>query len=207
VDVAVAASQKGLLLPPGLAVLCVSDQALRAAERARLPRYYFDWAAVIEQNRNGYFPYTPATQLLLGLDEALNLLFEEGLSQVFARHALLAEGVRRAVSAWGLALVAQRPEWASNSVSAIRLPEGCEGDRLVDLAASRFHLALGTGLGPLQGRAFRIGHLGSLNALEVLAVLGGVELALRMLAVPVELGRGVAAAQTWFLAQTDGLPE
>ena len=205
VDVAVAGSQKGLLLPPGLAVLCVSEKALRASEQARLPRYYFDWAAVIELNRKGYFPYTPATQLIFGLDEALKMLDEEGLPSVIARHALLAQGVRSAVAAWKLSLVAERPEAASNSVTAVRLPEGQDADRLIALAGAQFHLALGAGLGPLQGRVFRIGHLGALNALEVLAVLGGLEMALRTLGCSVDLGRGVAAAQSWFLEHRDGV--
>jgi len=206
VDVAIAGSQKGLMLPPGLALLCVSDKALKAGQSAKLPRYYFDWSAMIEQNRKGLFPYTPATSLLFGLDEGLNLLFEEGLDRVFARHARLAEGLRRAVRAWNLPLVAKRPELASDTVSAIRAPDGLDADKVIDLAASRFHVALGGGLGPLQGRAFRIGHLGALNAVEVLAIAGAVEMVLGSLKVPIDLGRGVAAAQSWFLSSNGTEP-
>ena len=206
VDVAIAGSQKGLMLPPGLAVVCVSDKALRAGETARLPRSYFDWAAIIEQNRKGYFPYTPSTQLLFGLAESLAMLHEEGLPQVYARHARLAEGVRRAVAAWNLPLVALEPESASNSVTAIRLPEGADADRVITAAGARFHIALGAGLGPLQGHVFRIGHLGALNAVEVLAVLGGVEMALSVQGLPIELGKGVAAAQQWFLSPNGHAP-
>ena len=206
VDVAIAGSQKGLMLPPGLAVLCVSDKGLRASQHAKMPRYYFDWSAMIEQNRKGLFPYTPATSLLFGLEEGLNMLFEEGLDRVFARHTRLAEGLRRAVQAWKLPLVAKRRELASDTVSAIGVPEGFDADKVVGLAASRFHVSLGGGLGPLQGRAFRVGHLGALNAVEVLAIVGAVEMVLSCLSIPVELGRGVAAAQSWFLSQNGGDP-
>jgi alanine-glyoxylate transaminase/serine-glyoxylate transaminase/serine-pyruvate transaminase len=206
VDVAIAGSQKGLMLPPGLAVLCVSDKALRAGQTAKLPRYYFDWSAMIEQNRKGLFPYTPATSLLFGLDEGLEMLFEEGLDRVFARHARLAEGLRRAVRAWKLPLVAKRRELESDTVSAVALPEGFDADKVVDLAAARFHLSLGGGLGSLQGRAFRVGHLGALNAVEVLAVAAALEMVLSGLNLEVELGRGVAAAQSWFLSQNGGEP-
>ncbi len=202
VDVAVAASQKGLLLPPGLAILAVSDRALRAGESARLPRHFFDWAPVIEFNRKGFFPFTPATLLLFGLDEALDLLQEEGLEQVYARHALLGEGVRRAVEAWSLPLVAQERATASDVVTGIRLPEGHDAARVPELSAERYGLSLGIGIGPLQGKAFRIGHLGSLNELEVLAVLGGVEMTLDTLGVPLPLGEGVTACQRWFLSRS-----
>lgn len=206
VDVAIAGSQKGLMLPPGLAILCISDKALQAGEKAKLPRYYFDWAAIIEQNRKGFYPYTPSTHLLFGLAESLDMLYEEGLPQVYARHARLAEGIRRAVAAWKLSLVPQKPEWASNSVSAIRLPKGEDADRLITVAGTRFHIALGAGLGPLQGQVFRIGHLGALNGVEVMAVLGGIEMALSAQGLPIELGKGVAAAQEWFLSQDGRRP-
>jgi alanine-glyoxylate transaminase/serine-glyoxylate transaminase/serine-pyruvate transaminase len=199
VDVAVTGSQKGLLLPPGLGMLCVSEKALKASESAKSPRHYFDWASMLENNRKGFFPYTPATTLLFGLDESLKMLAEEGLPNVFARHARLAEGVRKAVAAWGLKLVAQKPEEASNTITAVVTPQGVDADALIALAEARLNLALGNGLGPLSGKVFRIGHLGQLNELEVLATLGGVEMALRQLRHPVALGSGVAAAQGWFL--------
>jgi alanine-glyoxylate transaminase/serine-glyoxylate transaminase/serine-pyruvate transaminase len=206
IDVAISGSQKGLMLPPGLAVLCVSDKALRASQDARLPRYYLDWSTMIEQNRKGLFPYTPATSLLFGLEEGLNLLFEEGLPRVFARHARLAEGLRTAVRAWGLPLVAKRRDLESDTVSAIVAPQNVDAERIIDLAASRYHLALGAGLGPLQGRAFRVGHLGALNAVEVLAVVSALEMVLHTSGVPIELGKGVAAAQEWFLTQNGSEP-
>ncbi|MBI4083331.1 MAG: aminotransferase class V-fold PLP-dependent enzyme [Candidatus Lambdaproteobacteria bacterium] len=199
VDIAVTGSQKGLLLPPGLGMLCVSEKALVASQSAKSPRHYFDWAAMLENNRKGFFPYTPATTLLFGLDESLKMLAEEGLPNVFARHARLAEGVRKAVAAWGLKLVAHKPEEASNTITAVVTPQGVDADALIALAEARFNLALGNGLGPLSGKVFRIGHLGQLNELEVLATLGGVEMALRQLKHPVPLGSGVAAAQGWFL--------
>lgn len=199
IDVAVTGSQKGLLLPPGLGVLCVSKKALKAMESAKSPRYYFDWAPMIERNRAGIFPYTPVTTLLYGLDVALDLLLEEGLDNVFQRHYRLAEGVRRAVQAWGLRTVAVSGDVASNTITAVYLPDGHNADNLIALTEAKLNLALGAGLGPLAGRAFRIGHLGWLNELEVLATLGGVELGMKMLGVPFPLGGGVKAAQEWFL--------
>jgi len=199
IDVAVAGSQKGLLLPPGLGVLCVSDKALAAMERVKTPRAYFDWAPMVENNRKGFFPYTPATGLLFGLEEALNLLFGEGLDNVFARHARLGEGVRRAVNAWGLELVAQNPADYSPVLTAVYTPEGIDADKLIALTESRLNLALGNGLGPLGGRAFRIGHLGWTNEVETLGTLAGVELGLRMMGADIVPGSGVAACQTYLL--------
>lgn len=199
IDVAVTGSQKGLLLPPGLGVLCVSKKALKAMETAKSPRYYFDWAPMIERNRQGIFPYTPVTQMLYGMDVALDMLLEEGMDNIFQRHYRLAEGVRRAVKAWGLETVAKSPDIASNVLTAVFLPQGHNADALIALTEAKLNLALGAGLGPLAGRAFRIGHLGWLNELEVLATLGGVELGMKMLKVPFPLGAGVKAAQEWFL--------
>jgi alanine-glyoxylate transaminase/serine-glyoxylate transaminase/serine-pyruvate transaminase len=204
VDVAVAGSQKGLLLPPGLGVLCVSNKALKAMESAQSPRYYFDWAPMIERNRAGIFPYTPVTQLLYGMDVALDMLLDEGLDAIFKRHHRLAEGVRRAVKAWGLSTVALKPENASNVLTAVYLPQGHDADALIALTENQLNLALGAGLGPLAGRAFRIGHLGWLNELEVLATLSGVELGMKSLGVPCTLGSGVAACQQWFLESKAG---
>jgi alanine-glyoxylate transaminase/serine-glyoxylate transaminase/serine-pyruvate transaminase len=199
IDVAVTGSQKGLLLPPGLGLLCVSDKALKAMEQAQTPRYYFDWAPMIEKNRAGIFPYTPVTTLMYGLDTALDMLLEEGLENIFKRHYRLAEGVRRAVKAWGLKTVAIKPQDASNVLTAVYLPEGYNADTLIARTESELNLALGAGLGPLAGRAFRIGHLGWINELEVLATLGGVELGMKLMNVPFTLGSGVAAAQNWFV--------
>ncbi len=199
IDVAVTGSQKGLLLPPGLGILCVSKKALKAMETASTPRYYFDWAPMIERNRQGIFPYTPVTQMLYGMDVALDMLLEEGLEKIFQRHYRLAEGVRRAVKAWGMETVAKTPDIASNVLTAVFLPQGHDSDALIALTEAKLNLALGAGLGQLAGRAFRIGHLGWLNELEVLATLGGVELGMKMLKVPFPLGAGVKAAQEWFL--------
>jgi alanine-glyoxylate transaminase/serine-glyoxylate transaminase/serine-pyruvate transaminase len=201
VDVAVTGSQKGLMLPPGLGVLCVGDRALRAAGQSRTHKSYFDWAPHLLLNRQGYFPYTPPTSLLYGLAESLDMLFEEGLEHVHARHARLAEGVRRAVKAWGLSLLAIQPERASNVVSTVKLPEGIDGAALLAHAETRLGLSLGAGLGPVAGKAFRIGHLGALNELEVLATLGGIEMALHHAGVKLSLGSGVRAAQEWFLSE------
>lgn len=199
VDVALTGAQKGLMLPPGMAILCVSDTALAASEKARCPRAYWDWRPVLERNRRGQFPYTPATALLFGLREALRMLEEEGLPRVFARHARLAEACRRAVQAWGLALLCREPAARSNTLTAVVMPPGLDADAFVAHAFRRLGLSLGVGLGDVKGRVFRIGHLGSLNELDLLGALAGVELALREFGVRVELGRGLAAAETYLL--------
>ena len=186
VDVAVSCSQKGLLLPPGLGILCVSDKALEAREAAASPRHYFDWGPMIARNEKGYFPYTPA------------MLLEEGLEHVFARHQRMAEGVRRAVRAWGLQVLAESPQVESNVLTTVKLPEGVDGERLLQLSETEFELSLGNGLGPLGGKVFRIGHLGDINDLEVLATLAGVEMVLRKIGVTLEFGSGVAVCQDWF---------
>lgn len=198
VDVAVCGTQKGLMLPPGMAVLCISPRAVEHSQGVRSARYFFDWRPMLAENRRGYFPYTPATLLLYGLREALRMLLEEGLPNVFARHARLAEGVRRAVRAWGLRILCEDPREYSNTLTAVVVPEGCDADRVLQVAEERLHLSLGTGLGELRGRVFRIGHLGWLNELEVLATVAGVELALRLAGVPVPLGEGVSACQRFF---------
>lgn len=195
IDVALTGSQKGLMLPPGMAILCAGPRALERSIQVRAPRYFFDWRPMLEENRRGYFPYTPATLLLFGLREALRMLLEEGLANVFARHHRLAEAVRRAVRAWDLAILCQRMEEYSNSLTAVVVPERINADAIVRMAAERLNLSLGKGLGRLGGRVFRIGHLGALNELEVLATLAGVEMALTMAGVPVRLGAGVMAAQ------------
>lgn len=201
VDVAVCCTQKGLMLPPGMAVLCVSPKAFEHSRRVRSPRYFFDWQPMLQENLRGYFPYTPATLLLYGLREALRMLLEEGLENAFTRHARLAEGVRRAVRAWGLRILCEDPREYSNTLTAVVVPDGCDANAVLRAAEERLHLSLGTGLGPLRGRVFRIGHLGWLNELEVLATVAGVELAMHVAGVPFPLGEGIAACQRYFAEQ------
>jgi alanine-glyoxylate transaminase/serine-glyoxylate transaminase/serine-pyruvate transaminase len=200
IDVALTGSQKGLMLPPGLAFVCASPRAIDLAAKGGSPRNFFDWRPILEDNAAGFFPYTPATLLLFGLRESLDMLFAEGLDAVFARHHRLAEGVRAAVRAWGLGILCEDASACSDSLTAVVMPEGLDSNALIARARDRFDLALGVGLGKLRGRVFRIGHLGALNELEVLATLGGVELALRETGHAVTLGSGVAAAQELFLA-------
>ena len=198
VDVALTGSQKGLMLPPGLGVLCVGAKALRASERGGSPRNFFDWRPILRESAAGFFPYTPATLLLFGMREALDVLFEEGLESVFARHRRLAEGVRAAVRAWGLTILCEDPSAYSDTLTAVVLPDGADSDEVIRIARERFGLSLGVGLGRLRGRVFRIGHLGALNELEVVATVAGVELALAECGVRVELGSGVAACERAF---------
>ena len=194
VDVAVAGSQKGFMLPTGLAVVCVSQKALMAGERAKLPRCFFDYRDMIKANAQGYFPYTPATTLLRGLRAAVDMLLEEGLENVFSRHNRLASGVRAAVEAWGLRICAQGPEWYSDTVTTVFVPEGFDANDVIKTAYFRYDLSLGTGLNKLNGKAFRIGHLGWLNEIMVMQALCGVELAMRDVGVPFEPGAGAGAA-------------
>ena len=200
VDVAVSGSQKGFMLPAGLAILCVSDKALEARMSARCPRCYFDFEDMIRTNRDGFFPYTPPMSLIRGLRASVDLLLGEGLDNVFARHHRLAEGVRRAVDAWGLTLCAKDPKWYSDTVSAICVPEGFDGNAVARLAYLRYGLSLGLGLSKVAGKVFRIGHLGDLNELMVLSGLSGAEMAMRDLGIPVEAGSGVAVAQEYYRA-------
>jgi alanine-glyoxylate transaminase / serine-glyoxylate transaminase / serine-pyruvate transaminase len=194
VDVTVGGSQKGLMLPPGLGFNAVGPKALEASRSARLPRSYWDWAPIIEANRAGVWPYTSATNLLYGLREALRMLFEEGLEAVFARHARHAEATRRAVRAWGLEVLCADPREYSGSLTAVVLPDGHDADALRRLILERFDMSLGSGLGKLQGRVFRIGHLGDFNDLMLAGTLCGVEMGLRLAGVPVEPGVGAALA-------------
>jgi alanine-glyoxylate transaminase / serine-glyoxylate transaminase / serine-pyruvate transaminase len=193
VDVCVSGSQKGLMLPPGLGFNAVSSKALAAAKSARLPRSYWDWSAMLRDNQGGYFPYTPATNLLYGLREAIAMLQEQGLENVFARHARHAEATRRAVRGWGLELVCRNAEEYSSSVTAVRTPAGLDADVLRKLVLERFDMSLGTGLGELKGKVFRIGHLGDFNDLTLLGTLAGVEMGLGLAGIPHQRG-GVAAA-------------
>jgi len=193
VDVTVSCSQKGLMVPPGLAFHAISPRALAAHRAARLPRSYWDWGEMLASNEHGFFPYTPATNLLYGLREALQMLEEEGLANVFRRHRRHAEAARAAVRAWGLEIVCEDPAQYSNTLTAVLMPEGHDADRLRGIILDRFDMSLGTGLGRLAGRAFRIGHLGAFNDLMLAGTLSGVELGLRAAGVPHTAG-GVMAA-------------
>ena len=195
VDVAVSGSQKGFMLPTGLAIVCVSQKALAAHKTARLQRCYFDFAAMSAANRDGYFPYTPATTLLRGLRCSVDLLLAEGLENVFARHHRLAGAVRRGVAAWGLKLCAKQPRWYSDTVSAICVPPHIDSTKLAHHAYHTYGISFGIGLSKVAGRVFRIGHLGALNELMVLTALAGAEMALHDFGAEIELGSGVAAAQ------------
>ena len=193
VDVTVGGSQKGLMLPPGLSCNAVSDKARNAAKSARLPRAYWNWEEMFAANQSGYFPYTPATNLLYGLREALLMLQEEGLENVFARHARHGEATRRAVQAWGLEILCSNPAEYSNSLTAVMVPQGHDADRVRQVILERFDMSLGTGLGKLQGKVFRIGHLGHFNDLMLAGTLCGVEMGLQLAGVPIRQG-GVQAA-------------
>lgn len=201
VDVALTGPQKGLMLPPGMAILAISEKALGASDKARCPRAYWDWKPVIERNRRGEYPYTPATVLLFGLEEALKMLNEEGLQNVFARHARLAEACRRAVRALGFEILCLNPAEHSNTLTAVVLPPGFDSDELIRHTYRRLELSLGVGLGAVKGKVFRIGHLGSLNELDLLGGLAGVEMMLKEFGVPVKLGAGLAAAQEFLLGR------
>ncbi len=193
VDVTVGCSQKGLMLPPGLGFNAISEKALAASEQARLAKAYWAWEPMLRANRDGLFPYTPATNLLFGFREAIDMLFEEGLEAVFARHARHASATRRAVQAWGLELQCQEPREYSNSLTAVRLPEGQDADRFRKVVLDHFKLSLGNGLSKLQGKVFRIGHLGDFNDLMLAATLSGVEMGLDLAGVAHRKG-GVQAA-------------
>ena len=196
VDVTVGASQKGLMLPPGLSFNAVGDRALAAHAAARLPRSYWDWGPILAANEKGFFPYTPPTNLLFGLREALRMLQAEGLDAVFARHDRHAEAARRAARAWGLELLCVDPSEYSSSLTAVLTPRGHDAARLLDVILDRFDMALGVGLGKLAGKVFRIGHLGDFNDLGLLGTLAGVEMGLALAGVPHRPG-GVGAALAW----------
>jgi alanine-glyoxylate transaminase/serine-glyoxylate transaminase/serine-pyruvate transaminase len=193
VDVAIAGSQKGLMLPPGLGFNAVSEKALAAAKTARMPKSYWDWQAMLNQNKIGFFPYTPATNLLYGLRESLNMLNEEGLANVFERHSRHGEATRRAVRAWGLETVCADPERYSSSVTAVFVPPTSNADEFRKVVLENFNMSLGSGLGKLAGKVFRIGHLGDFNDLMLAGTLSGVEMGLSLAGVPHTRG-GVAAA-------------
>jgi alanine-glyoxylate transaminase / serine-glyoxylate transaminase / serine-pyruvate transaminase len=199
VDLAVSGSQKGLMLPAGLGILGVSQQALSALAGAKSPRCYFDLGDMIKANASGYFPYTPALPMLYGLRESLNIIFEEGLEDIFFRHHYLAEGVRAAITeGWRLKLCAREPKWYSDTVSAVVVPEGINGAHVIDVAFRRYNLALGAGLSKVAGKVFRIGHLGDLNELMLLGAIGGAEMAMLDVGIKVTPGSGVAAASGYW---------
>jgi len=197
VDVTVGGSQKGLMLPPGLGFNAVSDKALAAAAASTHPKAYFSWADMQAANKEGFFPYTPATSLLYGLSEAIEMLHEEGLERVFARHDRHAEGVRRAARAWGLEVLCQDPQQYSSSLTAILMPEGHNADAFRATALAHFDVSLGTGLSKLAGKVFRIGHLGDTNDLTIVGALAGVEMSLALAGVP-HHPAGVRAAMDYF---------
>jgi alanine-glyoxylate transaminase/serine-glyoxylate transaminase/serine-pyruvate transaminase len=201
VDVTVAGSQKGLMLPPGLGFNAISTNALAASKSARLPKAYWDWQPMLRDNVNGFFPYTPATNLLYGLREALDMLLEEGLPQVFARHARHGEATRRAVKAWDLEILAANACEFSDVVTTVVVPQPHDADRIRQAILERFDMSLGMGLGKVKGRVFRIGHLGHFNDLTLAGTLCGVEMGLSICGVPINRG-GVNAALAYLSGAT-----
>ncbi|MBY6208488.1 MULTISPECIES: pyridoxal-phosphate-dependent aminotransferase family protein [Halomonas] len=197
VDVTISGSQKGLMLPPGISFNAISDKALAASRESRLPKSFWAWDEILEANQGGYWPYTPNTNLLYGLNEAIDMLLDEGLDNVLARHQRWAAGVRAAVNAWGLEIQCQDPEVYSPVLTGVVMPEGVDADAVRKLIYERFDLSLGTGLGKAKGRMFRIGHLGDCNDLTLMATLAGCEMGLKLSGVSLA-GSGVEAAMAYF---------
>ncbi len=197
VDVTVAGSQKGLMLPPGISFTAASKKALAASKSAKLPRAFWHWDDMLFHNERGFFPYTPATNMLYGLAEAIDMLHEEGLDNVFARHDRLAEATRRAVRAWGLEILCRDPKYYSSSLTAVLMPEGYNADDFRAVALDHFNVSYGTGLSKVMGKVFRIGHLGDTNELTIIGALAGVEMGLTIAKVPHKSG-GVQAAMSYF---------
>lgn len=202
VDVTVSGSQKGLMLPPGISFNAISPKAIAAGHGATLPRAFWDWTEIIEANKNGYWPYTPNTNLLYGLSEALDMILGEGLDHVFARHQRLAEATRRAVRAWGLEIQCADPAVYSPVLTGVMMPQGVDADAVRKLIYERFDMSLGQALGKMRGRMFRIGHLGDCNDLTLMATLAGCEMGLRLAGVPVAAS-GVAAAMDYLASHAD----
>ena len=200
VDVTIAGSQKGLMLPPGLGLNAIGEKAMAANKTARLPRAYWDWQPMLAQNKSGFFPYTPATNLLYGLRESLAMIREEGRENVFARHDRHAESTRRAVRAWGLEVVSRDPSQYSSTVTAVLMPAGYSADEFRGIVLDRFNMSLGSGLGKVNDKVFRIGHLGDFNDLMLAGTLCGVEMGLAVAGVPHRQG-GVAAAMEHLTAE------
>ncbi len=205
VDVTVSGSQKGLMLPPGISLNAISPKALEASKTAKLPRSFWAWDEIVEMNRQGYWPYTPNTNLLYGLSEALDMILEQGLEAVFARHQRWAEGVRGAVRAWGLPIQCADASVYSPVLTGVITPQGVDADAIRKLIHERFDLSLGTGLGKVKGRMFRIGHLGDCNDLTLMAALAGVEMGFKLTGVPIA-GSGVQAAMEYFAAHPQAAP-
>lgn len=197
VDLCVSGSQKGFMLPTGLGIVCASEKALVCRENSNLPKTFFDWNDQIKANDLGYFPYTPPMNLLRGLRESVNILMEEGLENVFVRHNRMANAVRAAISAWGMSPIAKEERWYSDTVTAVKVPEGFDGNEVVRHAYNYYNLALSISLAKIAGQAFRIGHLGDMNELMILTPITGAEMAMKDLKYPIELGSGVAAAQEY----------
>jgi alanine-glyoxylate transaminase / serine-glyoxylate transaminase / serine-pyruvate transaminase len=193
IDVTVSCSQKGLMLPPGLGFTAISEKAIAASKANRMPRSYWDWSEMLKPNTNGFFPYTPSTNLLFGLREAIAILLEEGLDNVFARHQRLATATRAAVRAWGLEILCQNPSEYSPVLTAVMMPSGHDADEFRKVVLEKYNMSLGAGLTKVAGRVFRIGHLGECNELLLLGALAGVEMGLSAAGVPHRAG-GVAAA-------------
>jgi alanine-glyoxylate transaminase/serine-glyoxylate transaminase/serine-pyruvate transaminase len=199
VDVCISGSQKGLMLPAGLGVTCVSPKALEAARGATSRRCYFDYRDMVQANASGYFPYTPPLPLLYGLRESLQMIAEEGLDNILRRHSYLAGGVRAAVlEGWKLRLCAVAPNWYSDTVSAVMVPEGKDAAAVIERAFTRYNLSLGAGLSKVAGKLFRIGHLGDLNELMLLGAICGAEMAMLDCGIRIEPGSGAAAAQSYW---------
>ncbi len=203
VDVAIGGAQKGLMLPPGMSFNALSEKALAAAEKSNLPKSFWSWEDMLRTNKLGYFPYTPATNMLHGLAVAIDMLHEEGLENVFARHDRLAEATRRAVRAWGLEILCRDPKYYSSTVTAVLLPDGHNADQFRDLALEHFDISYGMSFGPYAGKYFRIGHLGDTNDLTILGALAGTEMALVLAGVPFKKG-GVQAAMDYIVSLRGG---
>ena len=207
IDGAVTGSQKGLMLPAGLAIVALSEKAIKAGKSAGLPRFFFDCSQMDQMTAAGGFPYTPPMQLIAGLQHSLDLLLTEGLDQVFSRHFKMAEGVRQAVASWGYKLCCRDLQFASDTVTTILVPEGFNADRLVEYAYSRYGMSFGVGLGQLAGQAFRIGHLGMLTEAQALSGLAVIEMAMKDLGYPIVSGSGVSAAQDWYRSAFSADPQ
>jgi len=203
VDVTISGSQKGLMLPPGISFNVPSEKAIAASKNARLPRSFWAWAEILEMNRTGYWPYTPNTNLLYGLSEAIDMILDEGLDKVFARHARLGEACRRAVRAWGLEIQCAEPACYSPVLTGVIVPEGVDADVVRKIIYDRFDMSLGTGLGKVKGKMFRIGHLGDCNDLTLMATLAGCEMGLRLAGVPLAAS-GLPPAMEYLAAQPGG---
>jgi alanine-glyoxylate transaminase / serine-glyoxylate transaminase / serine-pyruvate transaminase len=203
VDVAIGGAQKGLMLPPGMSFNAVSDKAIAASEKSDLPKSFFSWEDMFKMNKQGFFPYTPATNMIHGLAVAIDMLHEEGLENVFARHDRLAEATRRAVRAWGLEILCRDPQYYSSTVTAVLLPEGHNADQFRALALANFDISYGMSFGPYAGKYFRIGHLGDTNDLTILGALAGTEMALALAGIPFKKG-GVQAAMDYIVSARGG---